>query len=1599
MQDVGLRIRRMIFVFGASYFFIALSAAQAQTDIQINGGAARTDTPIVTLTLNHPSAFSMKISNVNPQDWGAIYEEPYVSSKSWVLSAGLNGPRTVYVKFREGSERWSGPYEDTIELEAPVTSMPHTAMLINNGDLFTDMTEVTLTFDPRNAGRQVSDCAYIELSNDYSNWQRFPYSYSLKWNLVPPDGEKTVWARFLNRQGIILTEASASIELAQGLPAKKEVWVAPDVPTNHDPSLPLGSSPRNPFVTKNATEFDNLMRSLAEDPHNSTYVTVHLAEGEYETRGYNTIDEIIASTNDPRYPPDSGCTRADHKKNFWKFKEGWKIIGAGIDRTILRLIDARRYGDLLAQYVVLRGEGDYCQVSGMTLDCNSYAFIQQTGSQVRTVMGLIITAPKGHLRARNLKVVGASAGFPKAESFPIGLGTRTNNQGDVLIENCMVSEPVEPREVSMISMISGGLGIKNPDGSIVYARGCVVRNCTFDGTIQGTDVAAKKSQIGSLSAYEGVHENNRGINLSNGFYFDTYRRHNMIIRNNLLSNVKVGVQLHLEGIDTAQSPESILDGCAIIEHNLIELDPAYKSGYGLLAYGFLPAPPYNLEQIIMRNNIFRFTNNQNPPPTTRAAMAHIVSIHNARLENNISHLNKPQQITWHNFHNVLDKQSDVVNHNEPTPLVCINNRNGSGQLLEPYVPVIEKESPIVVEEGKEASLVIDQFLDDHGNPLPTVAENLPERAVFDGYVFRWRPGPHQAGRYIVSFRDSQGLRESRNYLIDVRNRIMGSSSQYFSDGLLAYWKFDEQSGSPQFTDSSGNNHHILINASSATLPQVGVAGIGGNGAIQFSGVEYLWVLPANKNVFKDTRSFSIAFWFKLLSWEEGRYIKYILYSGSGASGFRIALIKNGDFIKPLFWSSDSGGDIKVSTLENINVGQWHHLVCTYDGISARIYLDGAPTILSWRPWDFLGAFPCGKIIPSNGNLILSSSNGSMSFSNGLLDELAFWNRALNENEVAEIYAQQLSGATIPLVPASPTHLSSRRISNSQVELTWQDNSTNETNFILERRLDAGAFSEIAVLDKDTTVHIDTISGLTGRVSYRVRSRNQNGSSAPSNEVWLLANLYTLNVTDGSGSGIYRQGQVVMVTAAPPQAGYHFEKWTGDVPAGQQPTNTSLSVVMDRNKTLSANYAINTYVLRVDGGSGSGTYTHGQTATVTATDASDDYLFVRWSGDVPAGQSASNPLSIIMDSDKTIRAEYNNRPVLQPIGNKTIREGQTLNIQVEGSDDETGDEITFFYASDNLPDNARWDAATHTFSWTPTANQSGSYTVTFGVSDQLEARDIETITITVLDARYRLTINKQGEGVVSPGVGSYTFDLGQRVTIAATAAEGYFFAGFLGCSPVTSNLRGGTAELVMDSDKSVTTLFKALPSVSIVSPAQGYYKRDVAITLNAQGGISPEYYYEVDFGDDTQKYVSSTLEGQQKQIIHKYNRSGTFAIRAKVKDALGQVSKESYGKITIVPEPGPRITFVWPTQGAIVPAGRIQVTASIGEGGTAPYRVICQTIYEDKWYGGDMFRIYPLQERQINGTLSLYKRGKYTIKIMVADAQDRYSLENVTFMVQ
>lgn len=300
--------------------------------------------------------------------------------------------------------------------------------------------------------------------------------------------------------------------------------------------------------------------------------------------------------------------------------------------------------------------------------------------------------------------------------------------------------------------------------------------------------------------------------------------------------------------------------------------------------------------------------------------------------------------------------------------------------------------------------------------------------------------------------------------------------------------------------------------------------------------------------------------------------------------------------------------------------------------------------------------------------------------------------------------------------------------------------------------------------------------------------------------------YTLVVGElGDGFGtvaidpqkpFYLHGEQVTLTATA-NPGSTFSGWSGSASGSTNP----LTVVMDGNKNINANFAANRLTLNTSVvGQGTvelqpppvnGGYLLNEQVSVTANPA-PGWSFVGWSGDV---NSTVSVITLGMTSNKTLVATFEqNTYTLQvtPVGPGTVT------VNPLKSSYTYGEQVTL------------------------TANPSGGATFN-GWSGALSGSTSpatltidgnKTVTAIFTGSQFTLALSQEGNGTVTPNPNKAAYIAGETVILTATPANGWFFAGWAG------DLSGGTnpASLTMDSSKSVTARFTQTPytlSTSVV----------------------------------------------------------------------------------------------------------------------------------------------------------------------------------------
>ena len=115
-----------------------------------------------------------------------------------------------------------------------------------------------------------------------------------------------------------------------------------------------------------------------------------------------------------------------------------------------------------------------------------------------------------------------------------------------------------------------------------------------------------------------------------------------------------------------------------------------------------------------------------------------------------------------------------------------------------------------------------------------------------------------------------------------------------------------------------------------------------------------------------------------------------------------------------------------------------------------------------------------------------------------------------------------NASTKNVVPIAPTNLTGTIVSDTQVNLTWTDNSTNETGFKIERMSGTGTYSVIGTVNADALTFSDIGLAKNTDYVYRVYSFNALGNSVDYSN--------TLLVTTPSGLALLTSKTVTGITS-------------------------------------------------------------------------------------------------------------------------------------------------------------------------------------------------------------------------------------------------------------------------------------------------------------------------------------------------------------------------------------------------------------------------------------------------------------------------------------
>jgi hypothetical protein len=210
------------------------------------------------------------------------------------------------------------------------------------------------------------------------------------------------------------------------------------------------------------------------------------------------------------------------------------------------------------------------------------------------------------------------------------------------------------------------------------------------------------------------------------------------------------------------------------------------------------------------------------------------------------------------------------------------------------------------------------------------------------------------------------------------------------DDLIVRWTFDEGNGSVT-NDVTGGGLDLLLSANAKWgSVDVNNTAISKHSLNLMEGDSYAWTNAHEK--IKALGSFSYLLWFKT-NGQPDAYSQLVSKKKDGYSSYFVQIEPDGRSLKTLVRSYGTYYDNGVIPF---SLDEWHQLVFTFDGTEYNTFMDG-----EWIRNSSLET----PIDSNDGKLGIGGTADGSSLFKGWIDDVRFYNVALNPRDVKESYGQ------------------------------------------------------------------------------------------------------------------------------------------------------------------------------------------------------------------------------------------------------------------------------------------------------------------------------------------------------------------------------------------------------------------------------------------------------------------------------------------------------------------------------------------------------------------------------------------------------------------
>lgn len=229
--------------------------------------------------------------------------------------------------------------------------------------------------------------------------------------------------------------------------------------------------------------------------------------------------------------------------------------------------------------------------------------------------------------------------------------------------------------------------------------------------------------------------------------------------------------------------------------------------------------------------------------------------------------------------------------------------------------------------------------------------------------------------------------------------------------LQGLWLMEEISGIR--VDYTGNNNDLTDNntVGSSTDARQGLR----SADFELSSSEFLSITDAAQAGLDITGNLSICFWYKpesITGGTEQQLVTKYLTTGN-LRAYRVTVATSGTAVR-MTLSSNGTATVSAIGATALSAGTWYHIAAVYNGTDIRVYINGAldsngannPLTYSSGIFNSSAAFQIGV------------QDGSTFYTDGLIDEVGVFNRALSASEVSSIFLTGIQDIPSPatLVP-------------------------------------------------------------------------------------------------------------------------------------------------------------------------------------------------------------------------------------------------------------------------------------------------------------------------------------------------------------------------------------------------------------------------------------------------------------------------------------------------------------------------------------------------------------------------------------------------------